>query len=265
MSNPQQTYWNYATDKYGLGTALWTPFAIASSAWFDASDASTITHSSGSVSQLDDKSGNDNHAVQATGSNQPTYIGNYIEFDGVSDVMLATPVLSSDITLMGVIRVYTDNTVTDPNKAWISQPGGPNPDFWMHARTHEDIIGTAFSSETPGFSISVATAQRDVSHIVGFRSYIANSTDGNLFIDGVSSDISYLSTPLARSGVELAIGRQKNNAARFFKGRIYEMIITSSRENLSTIQKLEGYLAHKWGLESSLPSSHPYKNSPPLA
>ena len=33
--------------------------------------------------------------------------------------------------------------------------------------------------------------------------------------------------------------------------------------DLSTIEKAEGYLAHKWGRESALPSDHPYKNSAP--
>lgn len=40
--------------------------------WYDAYDAATITHSGGSVSQWDDKSGYGNHATQGTGSLQPT-------------------------------------------------------------------------------------------------------------------------------------------------------------------------------------------------
>lgn len=39
--------------------------------WIDASDTSTITHSSGSVSQINDKSGNGRHFTQSTGSLQP--------------------------------------------------------------------------------------------------------------------------------------------------------------------------------------------------
>ena len=36
-------------------------------------------------------------------------------------------------------------------------------------------------------------------------------------------------------------------------------------EDLSTAntQKIEGYLAHKWGLASDLPNSHPHKDSAP--
>ena len=30
-----------------------------------------------------------------------------------------------------------------------------------------------------------------------------------------------------------------------------------------SVEKAEGYLAHKWGLEGNLVSSHPYKSTPP--
>jgi hypothetical protein len=33
--------------------------------------------------------------------------------------------------------------------------------------------------------------------------------------------------------------------------------------DISTFEKAEGYLAHKWGLEGNLPVSHPYKSSAP--
>ena len=33
--------------------------------------------------------------------------------------------------------------------------------------------------------------------------------------------------------------------------------------DITDVQKAEGYLAHKWGLTSSLPVSHPYKNTAP--
>ena len=33
--------------------------------------------------------------------------------------------------------------------------------------------------------------------------------------------------------------------------------------DMSTIEKAEGYLAHKWGRTSALQLSHPYKYTPP--
>jgi len=33
--------------------------------------------------------------------------------------------------------------------------------------------------------------------------------------------------------------------------------------DITDVEKAEGYIAHKWGLASSLPSSHPYKSVAP--
>ena len=41
--------------------------------WLDASDSASVTHVSNAVSQINDKSGNGNHAVQATAARKPTY------------------------------------------------------------------------------------------------------------------------------------------------------------------------------------------------
>jgi len=54
-------------------TTAFSPTSLAGlKFWVDASDASTITESAGSVSQWDDKSGGALHVTQATGANRPT-------------------------------------------------------------------------------------------------------------------------------------------------------------------------------------------------
>jgi len=46
---------------------------------------------------------------------------------------------------------------------------------------------------------------------------------------------------------------------------IAEIVFYQSALSLSNREKIEGYLAHKWGLTSSLPNDHPYKSSAPAA
>jgi hypothetical protein len=69
------------------------------------------------------------------------------------------------------------------------------------------------------------------------------------------------------TGRTFYVGRQKADAARFFQGRCYEIVIVTSRllpdDSDGNYLKIEGYLAHKWGLSGSLPSGHPYKISAP--
>ena len=43
----------------------------------------------------------------------------------------------------------------------------------------------------------------------------------------------------------------------------YEIIALSSEPSQEDRQKLEGYLAHKWGLTANLPQGHPYKETVP--
>lgn len=51
----------------------WSPLSLPNLvAWYDASNAASITASSGAVSQWNDLSGNGLHLVQATGARQPT-------------------------------------------------------------------------------------------------------------------------------------------------------------------------------------------------
>src|SRR3954471_23850482 len=56
--------------------ALWTPADLGAKliAWYDVSDAATITQSAGAVSQINNKkSGATTHLTQASGAAQPAY------------------------------------------------------------------------------------------------------------------------------------------------------------------------------------------------
>jgi hypothetical protein len=48
-----------------------------------------------------------------------------------------------------------------------------------------------------------------------------------------------------------------------FDGKIGEIIMVSTIDTVIR-QKIEGYLAWKWGLVSNLPSDHPHKSFPPI-
>jgi len=40
-------------------------------------------------------------------------------------------------------------------------------------------------------------------------------------------------------------------------------VVIQSAAGTATRQLIEGYFAHRWGLEGSLPGDHPYKTDPP--
>jgi len=61
----------------------------------------------------------------------------------------------------------------------------------------------------------------------------------------------------------IQIGGRQQNLTGFSNSNISEVVVCN--RNLTTVerQKLEGYLAHKWGLTANLPSDHPYKTVGP--
>ena len=61
------------------------------------------------------------------------------------------------------------------------------------------------------------------------------------------------------------VGSSNNNfvANAQLKGYISEVIIYKTLLSSSEREVIEGYLSWKWGLESKIPSTHPYKNAPP--
>ena len=54
-----------------------------------------------------------------------------------------------------------------------------------------------------------------------------------------------------------------NSAANYLNGWIAEIVFTNAKQSTTDRQKMEGYLAHKWGLTGNLDSTHPYKSTPP--
>lgn len=84
-----------------------------------------------------------------------------------------------------------------------------------------------------------------------------------IYVNGSSLSSQTLSyTPGNATG--FLIGRRTAGAQEFLSGNICEIIaISNNTLGTSDRQKIEGYLAWKWGLQGSLPADHPYKAAKP--
>jgi hypothetical protein len=58
-------------------------------------------------------------------------------------------------------------------------------------------------------------------------------------------------------------GSDRTFTGRHFSGYLAEALAFEEELSQSDIEKIEGYLMHKWGLEANLPSGHPYKSAAP--
>lgn len=254
--------------------ALWTPSQLGASLelWLDADDALTITLDGSTVSQWDDKSGNGHNAIQATATARPALTASA---QNSKDVLTFSPVATADflqcttspISGTGSFTLLTVAKAASTSFSFLCGQGGSNTgDPGLGISTKEGAYyGFIEDSSRQVFS-TIGSGSADGSYKI--RSDIFNrSSNWELYINGSSVGSENIS---ARSGsltgtTPFYVGTYSNASAGFWDGQIGEIVIISTATSTDTRQKLEGYLAHKWGLTANLPPSHPYKTNPPTA
>ena len=263
---------------------LWSPSTdITTVAWIDASDSSNYSTSGATLTSVTDKSGTYTMTVGGT----PT-VGNTLNslnvftFDGNDEYLQSTTyeaqVSSGNHWCIGVFRYDgTDNT---KNSFWSYETNSsPKRDY---------AISSAASNNTwPGEIDMDGLSSNRISSTIGNQlswtglgglninqwyiiAVFFNKTSNQIGIrfDGRTNSFSPVNDydNSLQTNQELRIMR--NRAAVECNGRMGEFFAVASVPGTSddvliNLIKAEGYLAHKWGLTSSLPSDHPYKTSAP--
>ena len=235
--------------------ALWTPANIATALWMDASDSATITLNGSTISQWADKSGNGKHASQATASAQPALITsglgglNVAEFDGIDDYLslAAGIVITTNMTVATVFGRATAGIYSQPMGGSVAN-SPPYPVQWWTDNVAYAALGSGHTthgsaSNSIGSFITVTT--RTASTQIVRRNGVKLGTDQTAPSVG-SNPLSY-------------IGRR---SPQYHKGMIAEIVVCASTDD---VERLEGYLAWKWGMQASLPVGHPYVAAAPEA
>ena len=238
----------------------WTPAALGSALalWLDAADSSTITLNGSTVSQWNDKSGNGRHVSQATAASQPTYTPNGLNgkptliFDGVNDHLFRTQSfgLSQPLTIVSM-QSFT-NSAASLN--------------YMLDNQSRLVVGSRFgisggNAELGLYANTWIYAQNPVNSGVAFSiSAVANGASSQLLANGAT--IATGNPGGVGITTNFVIGNAFDRSSAPWGGRSSEVVILSGN-NADHRQRLEGYLAWKWGTEANLPANHPFRNSPP--
>lgn len=95
-----------------------TPTAFSGcTLWLDAADSSSISTTSGNVTQWRDKSGNANHTTAGTG--QPTYTSPFVVFGGSAQLILPL-VFSTDWSIFVVAKTTQTTGTSCPTQTLVN-------------------------------------------------------------------------------------------------------------------------------------------------
>lgn len=252
----------------------WTPSLITTALWLDSSvSASVVKDGSNKVSQWLDLSGNDRHATQTISTRQPVYTTNALNstpgiyFEGSNDYVpdsgdeymeVAYSLLNNGSGSGGVFVVAqgsgtlqkgiigTRETVTG-NRGWIlSYSDTTIRPLYANVGSGGGSVDTSGSSRSP-----------DIIYLTKNGSnYFLKS-----FLNGENSaSLGYTASITNKT----FIGSSSEQLNETLTGYIYDIIVIENAIDSFTIDRINGYLAHKRGLTANLPSNHPYKNSAPV-
>jgi hypothetical protein len=264
------------------GGSLWTPADITTALWLDADDAGTITQSGGFVTEWRDKSGNSRHATDPGSGLRPAYQATEfnskptLDFDGSDDRLgLSTAIALASTNSFDIFIAMAPNT-TGRSSAFgagtvVRMPGSEAAGSFFVGYSsdgrfvcHHHLSG---GLDVNGSIKSPASTFSSTSRLIAHYRY--DSAGGaaavdrwNMRLNGGSQLTKSTSSTSSGWGAHNTIGRLFG-ALYSHRGLISEIIITPSTISDADRERVEGYLAHKWGLTADLPTGHPYKTSPP--
>jgi len=234
--------------------------------WLDAADTSSMSFSSGSnISQWRDKSGLNNHA---TSYNTPVLTANAINtYQAVATpttqyFLGGTSITGTTLTVFSVAQTTRAQPNIATDQRLVSLADATNADY-ADPRFAIGLFNQGTSSTISTYRVG-PIAGSTITQNAPFQAVSKyDGTNGFLWKDGISGG-SNAST--GTFGItKYSVGNQANPTGEYWNGAIGEVLIYNIALSDPQRQKVEGYLASKWGLRDSLPADHPYKSTSPSA
>lgn len=228
------------------------PKSIANlAAWWDASDASTITTVSGAVSQWNDKSGNGVNATQGTANNRPVTTSQtlngraVVTFDGSNDFLSFTGTARTNETWFIVARanlsasgtVKTNGLLTDSSSGHgvtpiIKNDGGQSQ---VEMALGGFTVGATRTAYNLGINATFGPALTTV---------IRSSAAGGVLRENGTQRATCTAS---NSATMSRIGGLSSSTFNL-DGYIAELLIYSRALSTTEAQRVERWLGSKWGL-----------------
>jgi hypothetical protein len=241
--------------------------------WLDATDSSTITLSGVNMRQWNDKSGLANNMIPFSTFSNATVMSSYwnglnvLNFSGagVYQAPASSAVYPIDVYIIMALKDLTTHVDVFSLTPSAAVDNFNNLGFseYITSRWYNGSSGFARTPNTQSATNETSTSfllmnwsiannnfviRRNGTQLSQTASYTWTMTAGSIF------QLGYRISPLIFSPA---------TTAGPFRGYIGEIVAFNSQLSTSQRQLVEGYLASKWGLQNSLPSTHPYRNFQP--
>jgi hypothetical protein len=242
--------------------------------WLDATQITGFSNTQALTSWVDKSS----NAYSNAAVSNPTYITNalnglpavrlngssqYFNFGNVLNVLT-----NAGLTIMGVVNYSNTNDGSIISKSLYGgalSRWGLVRGSWNSANSMAFLIANSSNSGlAPEAAYSDATSGSRLISAVWDRSNLFHYRNGTLQVTTAASDTGTLS-----NAYPLFVGVYNNESGTgpksgtYFNGDMGEILVFTKPLTSFNRQIYEGYLAWKWGLQSNLPATHPFKSNAP--
>lgn len=219
--------------------------------WYDASEAATITESSGAVSQWDDKSGNDDHLTSpgAAGTEPTTGVAshngrNVLRLDGSNDYMRNTAITSmANTTVFIVYRSMIDPLPNNSIQSLIATKagGGGSPGWGVYGKLFSSTTDRRIRVESNASSVQIY--KNGVPGTAGHNP----GTAGDLVLAEMTIATIDITSVTANTTLQIGafIGEEGTFHGEYDIGEIliFNGVLSSADKNL-----VGNYLSQKWAI-----------------
>ena len=274
------------------GDDEWTPAQLTTSIWLDAFSDTDISFSSGTNVNAWTNKGTNSASTNFSQNNstlQPQYdsANGCVTFNGSTDYMGAN----------GLQDLAGDPNVTTVALINFVSKVGVNDRFLQIGKGGETSSGTEVGQTALAISGGIGTGNGGWSfrYNTGFRSFGSLNTNtqyltswvkrlgqtivsnsGELFLNGSAQSVDSNGTNTTiditayPSGPSTFIGAGPGGwesgfplGQTFYANIKIHELVTIKSTDVDDRQRLEGYMAWRWGIQSTLPADHPYKSAAP--
>jgi hypothetical protein len=217
--------------------------------FIDASDYNTVDESSGSVSEIRDKSGKANHATQTTGVNQPVTNSvtinsrNALDFNGTSHYMLLPAFMDcSSAATVFIVGKYDQLNTGTSQIMFSTKRSLTNDKFWIY-----NSSGATNFTFTLGNNSTLIAGDTSAHVFTNSSAGGTSSVLGESYLDGGSKT---KTTSTVEASLEAwYIGSKETSF--FCDCNVAEIIVYNRKLSDDERSLVESYLGRKWGITMS--------------